>query len=79
MANLLIRKFQDRVGRIITVIKDTVTHKYTIEEKLFDAEGNSLLVDHNGCSVAMISYTFPNRKACMKELNNKYKRDNIQK
>ena len=74
MAQTLIRKYKDRVGRIITVLKDTVTKKYTIEERLYDCEGNSMLTDHNGCAVAMISYTFPNRKSCFKQLDNKYKR-----
>lgn len=71
----LIRKFKDQVGRIVTVLKDTVTHQYTIQTQLFDCEGNSLLRDSNGCTVTMISYTYPDRKSCMTELNNKYKRE----
>lgn len=74
MAQTLLRKYKDCVGRIITVLRDTETNKYTIEERLFDCEGNSMLTDHDGCTVAMISYTFPNHKSCFKQLGNKYKR-----
>jgi len=77
----LIRKFKDQVGRIVTVLKDTVvkdgkiSRTYTIQTQLYDCEGNSLLRDSNGCTVTMISYTYPDRKSCMTELNNKYKRE----
>lgn len=75
MAQQLIKKFQDRVGRIIRVFKDTKTRQYTIEESLYDTSGNSMLTDHRGCAVAMISYTFNNRTACFNVLRDKYKRE----
>lgn len=75
MAQTLLKKFKDQVGRIVSVFKDPQTRKYTIEERLYDSEGNSLLVDHNGNSVAMISYTFNNRTSCFNVLRNKYKRE----
>lgn len=75
MAQQLIKKFKDRVGRIITVLKDKDTHEYTIQEQLYDREGNSMLTNSEGCSMVMISYTFKNRTSCFNVLRNKYKRE----
>lgn len=71
----IIKKYYDRVGRIVSVFKDAA-HKYEIRLQLYNKHGESMLVDDRGCSVSMLCYTFPNRKACFRELNNKYKREN---
>ena len=74
MAQNLLRKFKDQVGRIVSVFVDTDTKQYTIQEQLYDYLGNSMLTNHEGNTVTMISYSFPTRKACFDVLNNKYKR-----
>lgn len=71
----VIKKYYDRVGRIVTVLKDKA-HKYTIKLQLYNKWGESMLVDDKGYSVTMLCYTFKDRKSCFRELNNKYKREN---
>lgn len=61
---ILIRKYKDVVGRIVTVfkrLKDPMKRKYeyTIESKLYDQNLNA---------ISLISLSFPDRKACMNEL-----------
>lgn len=70
----LIKKYRDRVGRIVTVLKDKCRN-YTIQVKLFDKDGHSMLVDSKGLTVAMLCYTFRDRLSCMNELRNKYPRE----
>lgn len=71
----LIRKYYDKVGRLVTVVKDKF-RKYTIQVQLFDRKGKYMLVNKEGISVAMLCYTFKDRKSCMKELHDKYPREN---
>jgi len=66
MASLLVRKFKDTVGRIVTVSKDVATRKYTIHTALYDRQGTA---------ISLMSFSFPNRERCMKELRDKYKRE----
>lgn len=56
---VLLKKYYDKVGRIVSVFKNTETRKYTIDARLYSNEGKAL---------AFTSYTFPNRKSCMEEL-----------
>ena len=70
----LIRKYYDKVGRLVTVLKDKC-RKYTIQVQLYDRNGNSMLVNKEGITVAMLCYTFKDRVSCMNELRNKYPRE----
>lgn len=72
---VLWRKYKDKVGRIVTAFKDTVKHTYRITVQRYNKQGESMLVDSNGCSVAMLIYTFPNRQSCIRELTDRYPRE----
>ena len=69
--NVIIRAYKDVVGRIVKVFKNPVTHEYTISANLYDRQGQA---------ISLLSLSFPNRKACMKELQRypREKRENLQ-
>lgn len=56
---ILIRAYKDVVGRIIRVFKNPTTREYTIDSRLYDGQGRA---------IALLTYSFKNRKACFKEL-----------
>lgn len=69
---ILIRKYYDVVGRIVSVFKNPKTREYTIEARLYDRQGRA---------ISLLSLSFPNRKACMKELQRypREKREHLNK
>lgn len=66
MAMQLLKKYKDRVGRIVTISKNVKSKKYQIDAALYG---------RNGRAISLVSFSFPNRKSCMDEVNRKYKRE----
>jgi len=61
---ILIRKYKDVVGRIVSVFKELVDpmkrqYQYTIDSRLYNKDGQA---------ISLISMSFPNRKSCLSEL-----------
>ena len=61
-----LKKYYDKLGRVVTVLKDKVTKQYRVEAKHFDAYSQS---------VVFFAYSFPNRTACFKALHDKFPRE----
>lgn len=68
--SIIIRAYKDVVGRIVKVFKNPVTREYTISANLYDRQGQA---------ISLLSLSFPNRKACMRELQRypREKRENL--
>lgn len=56
---VLLKKYKDVVGRIVTVFRNKETKQYTIESKLYD---------RNCLPVMFFSLSFSSREACKEEL-----------
>lgn len=58
--NVLVKKYRDVIGRIVSVWRNKETKKYTIESKLYDRNLNA---------VSFLSISFPTRKDCFSALS----------
>lgn len=63
---LLLKKYQDVVGRIVTIFRNPTTKKYSLEAKLFNPADGRLL------SITCIS--FATRQECFDTARKGYKR-----
>jgi len=61
----VLKSYRDRVGRWIMTFKNK--------------EGKYTILSCHGDSKAFVSFSFPNRESYERELNTKYKPDNLKK
>lgn len=71
----LLKRYYDKVGRLVQVFKDKIKGTYEIQVQLLDKNGNSMLVSSDGFTVSMLCYTYRDRESCMKELKTTYARE----